>query len=63
MTETEAINKVQETLDGMRSEELGSMLSQANQLRKSGTREFDRKVGEFLYQQVLVALAYTRREG
>jgi len=57
-----AVRKVQDQLNGMKSEALGSMLSQANELRKSAESEFDRRVGEVLYKQVLMALACTRRE-
>jgi hypothetical protein len=54
--EQEAVNKVQAHLSEMTSEQLGAMLSKADELRKHGPSDQERQVGGILYKQVLVAL-------
>lgn len=56
MTDIEAIRKVQRSLNGMESEELGAVLSRANDLRQNGSSDIEKRVGEILFRQVLVAL-------
>lgn len=58
MTDQEAVRKVQAQLNSMRPEELGAVVSQADNLRRHGQTGMERSVGSILYRQALAAFTY-----